>query len=53
MDALRRFFDKIGFEYSDDFSNTKVEKVVVNNKKETWDVHLNSKEGYFLVKMFI
>ena len=44
MDALKRFFDKIGFEYSDDFSNTKVEKVVVNNKKETWDVHLNSKE---------
>ena len=44
MEALKRFFDKIGFPLSEDFNDVKVEKVIVNNKKSTWDVHL-SKEN--------
>ena len=44
MDALKRFFDKIDYEYTDDFKDVIIDKVIVNKKKETWDVHLkNSK----------
>ena len=44
MEALKRFFDKIDFPLNEDFEDVKVEKVKVNNKKNTWDVHL-SKEN--------
>ena len=40
--ALERFFNKIGFTETEAFSSTKVEKVVVNQAKETWDVYLKS-----------
>ena len=44
MDALKRFFNKIEFEFTDEFKDVIVEKVIVNNKKETWDVYLKSKK---------
>ncbi len=40
--ALERFFNKINFTNTSEFINTKVLKVVVNSKKETWDVYLSS-----------
>lgn len=40
--ALQRFFDKIGFTETEAFKTTKVEKVVVNKEKATWDVYLKA-----------
>src|SRR5574344_1094675 len=40
--TLSRFFDKIEFNNRDSFIDVKVSKVVVNKKKETWDVYLAS-----------
>ena len=40
--ALIRFFKKIDFNDIDSFKNAKVEKVVINKKKETWDVYIKS-----------
>src|SRR5574344_1518819 len=39
--ALVRYFDKIGFENKDAFKDVKLLKVVVNKKKESWDLYLN------------
>ena len=40
--ALERFFNKINFNLRDEFINAKVLKVVVNKKKETWDVYIEN-----------
>jgi DNA polymerase III subunit alpha, Gram-positive type len=40
--ALVRYFDKIGFENKDAFKDVKLLKVVVNKKKESWDLYLNA-----------
>ena len=40
--ALIRFFNKINFYNYDSFINAKVLKVVVNKKKESWTVYINS-----------
>ena len=43
MDStLVRFFNKINFDYSDSFKDTKVLRVAVNKQKETWKVYLSS-----------
>ncbi len=44
METLKRFCKKINFDLSDDFKDTKVEKVEVNKQKETWKVYLKSKK---------
>lgn len=41
-DKLVRFFNKIGYNYSDEFNNSVVTKVVVNKRKETWEVNIKS-----------
>ena len=40
--ALERFFNKINFNNTSIFINSKVEKVVVNKKKESWDVYIKN-----------
>ena len=40
--ALERFFNKIEFTQKEAFKNVSVEKVVVNNKKQTWTVYLKT-----------
>ncbi len=40
--SLERFFNKIKFEDREDFINAKVLKVIVNAKKETWEVHIST-----------
>ena len=42
MDVLKRFFAKIGLEVTEEFNMVTVEKVIVNKKNETWDIHLKS-----------
>ena len=41
--ALERFFNKIGFVNYDDFIDSKVKKVVINKKKESWTVYITNK----------
>ena len=41
-DTLKRFFDKINFNDYDEFQNAEIEKVIVNKKKETWEVHIKN-----------
>ena len=43
METLKRFCKKIDFQLTDEFKNTKVDKVVVNKHKQTWNVYLKSK----------
>ena len=40
--ALERFFNKIEFTQKEAFKDVSVEKVVVNNKKQTWTVYLKT-----------
>ena len=40
--TLKRFFDKIEFNGEDNFNGVTVKKVVINKKKESWDVYLSS-----------
>ena len=40
--ALERFFNKIDFNNRELFTSSKVQKVVVNKKKESWEVHIKS-----------
>ena len=40
--TLERFFDKIEFNGEDNFNGVTVKKVVINKKKESWDVYLSS-----------
>ena len=41
-DKLIRFFNKINFDYVDNFEGVKVSKVVINKQKESWIVYLQS-----------
>ena len=41
--ALTRFFNKIDFNNRDLFTSSKVAKVVINKKKESWEVHIQNK----------
>ena len=43
MEKLKIFCKEIDFELPEEFKNTKVDKVVVNKHKQTWNVHLKSK----------
>ncbi len=38
---LKRFLDKIGFEYNNEFDNVAVEKVIVHKSKKEWDIILD------------
>ena len=40
--TLERFFNKIDFNERENFNTVKVDKVIVNNKKETWTIMLSS-----------
>ena len=43
MDELKRFFNSIGFLYTDDFNNTIISKVVFNRETKVYNVFLQSK----------
>ncbi len=40
--TLERFFDKIDFNKRDNFNGVKVDKVIVNNQKESWTILLSA-----------
>ena len=40
--ALERFFNKIDFNERENFNAVKVDKVIVNNQKESWTIMLSS-----------
>ncbi len=40
--ALERFFNKIDFNERENFNTVKVDKVIVNNQKESWTIMLSS-----------
>ncbi len=42
MDELKRFFKSINFEYTNDFNNTVIEKVVFNRETKIYNVFLKS-----------
>ena len=42
MDELKRFFNSIGFNYTEDFNNTVISKVVLNKETLIYNVYLNS-----------
>ena len=43
MDELKRFLKSIGFSYTDEFSDTLIEKVVFNRETKVYNVYLKSK----------
>jgi len=42
MDELKRFFNSIKFEYTDEFQNTEILKVVLNRETKLYNVYLKS-----------
>ena len=43
MDELKRFFNSIGFSFTDEFIDTTISKVVYNRETTVYNVYLNSK----------